>query len=702
MSAFDRSASIVSVAEAQQIIPQQLEKHEIEKDFPKGLLQSLIEKNYEKRKQAGQNLQRFLKDQYAVKKSNDIIEKFISFFNDVYLLSVDDIYRQAGLMAYSAIVSSLNIKDDSKFIENLVNPVLSCCRDNNTKVKYYAVETLYNIIKVCRQNVLFMFPYLFKNIVDLCTGTDRDVKKASKKLDSLLKTIVVECEANEYLFSSVKFMELIKEMATGIGIPYVQRMIVAWITVLDSIPEFNLFLYLPNFFEGVFLMLRNSDPKLKNEAIIFLKDFLGEIKNDMSNSTLNLGYIMETIVHMVKINDSVVKREAITWISELIEKGEKRIIKYFPQAIKASLECLSDKDQRINEKAEQTNSKLQEYCKFFPQETSSDSGFELMSIVEVLMAYIDHESIKTRIAALEWVIILQIKDPEALEPSMEILVSTLSSRLSDSEPMVVNSTLVILCNIARYKEFFDKVISSILYEVSTNQAFSPDNVKKTVKTLCQGLGVELVYRSISELLNIEKSTSFCQKIIEVLNDLLLIDADFEEIRERLKYCIELEDMRCVEFFETLYKAWRFSPGCTLTLTFLVQAYNLAYEIINTMAKSNIDADLLQQLARLVQLIDSPVFVHLRMQMLEHQRHPYLLKSLYAILMVLPPSRAYKTLQHRLKDVSALHKSLPVKMEDEVRRGACIRNEELIQLFNQANSPKKIVMQKSDSKYSDKE
>jgi hypothetical protein len=71
-------------------------------------------------------------------------------------------------------------------------------------------------------------------------------------------------------------------------------------------------------------------------------------------------------------------------------------------------------------------------------------------------------------------------------------------------------------------------------------------------------------------------------------------------------------------------------------------------------------------------------------------------------MVLPPSRAYKTLQHRLKDVSALHKSLPVKIEDELRRGVCIRNEELIQLFNQANSPKKIVMQKSDSKYSDKE
>ena len=227
MSNYERSASLLSIAEAQRIVPPQAEKHEIEKEFPKGLLQSLIERNYEKRKQAGHNLQRFIKEQYALRKSSEIIEKSIEFFSETYLKSLDDTYRQAGLMAFSAIASSLNIRDDAKYIENLLNSVLSCCRDNNTKVKYYAIEAIYNIVKICRQHVLFMFTTLFRTIVDLCTGIDKDVKKATKKLDSLLKTIVVECEANEQLFSSKQLMELIKEMANGTGIPHVQRMIVS-------------------------------------------------------------------------------------------------------------------------------------------------------------------------------------------------------------------------------------------------------------------------------------------------------------------------------------------------------------------------------------------------------------------------------------------------------------------------------------------
>lgn len=578
MSLYERSSSVLSISDAQRIVPVQAQKHEIEKEFPKGLLQSLLEKNYEKRKQAGHNLQKFLKEQYLIRKSNEIIEKSINFFNNVYLHSPEDSYRQAGLMAFSAISSSLNIRDDSEYMSDLINPVLSCCRDNNTKVKYYAVEALYNIVKVCRQNVLFMFPELFKSIIDLCTGIDKDVKKATKKLDGLLRTIVVECEANTKLFSSEKFMDLIKEMATGSGIPYVQRMLVAWLTVLDSIPDFNLFNFIPNFLQGLFLMLRSRDSKLHNDSLTFLKDLLVEIKNDLENPCLNIKFIMETLVNMIKLNDPYIKIEAISWISDLIDKGERLLIKHYPMATKAALECLSDPDPKIIEKAENTNNKLLGYCKFYS--TDIETEFEFISLVEVLMGYIEHQSIKTRIASLEWIVILQRKNPETLEPSIESLVNTLSSRLSDPEQVVVNNTLLILCKIAEYKQYFDKVISSILYEFSTNLNLPANKSGSIIKTLCQDLGIELVYHSIADLLYVETNKLFRKKLIEVLNDLLLTDEDFEEIREKLKYCIELEDKKCIAFFEGLYKAWCVNPGCTLTLTFLVQSYWLAYEMVS--------------------------------------------------------------------------------------------------------------------------
>ena len=64
-------------------------------------------------------------------------------------------------------------------------------------------------------------------------------------------------------------------------------------------------------------------------------------------------------------------------------------------------------------------------------------------------------------------------------------------------------------------------------------------------------------------------------------------------------------------------------------------------------------EIISQLARLVQLLESPIFTHLRMQVLEHSKHPYLLRALYGLLMMLPQSRAYTTLDNRLRAVAMM-------------------------------------------------
>ena len=63
--------------------------------------------------------------------------------------------------------------------------------------------------------------------------------------------------------------------------------------------------------------------------------------------------------------------------------------------------------------------------------------------------------------------------------------------------------------------------------------------------------------------------------------------------------------------------------------------------------------------KLVQLLESPIFVHLRLQLLDraHPQHEALMKSLYGLLMLLPQTTAYKTLYNRLTAVSSLHSAL---------------------------------------------
>ena len=55
----------------------------------------------------------------------------------------------------------------------------------------------------------------------------------------------------------------------------------------------------------------------------------------------------------------------------------------------------------------------------------------------------------------------------------------------------------------------------------------------------------------------------------------------------------------------------------------------------------------------VQLIESPIFIHLRLQLLEPKNYPFLVKSLYGLLMLLPQSPAFKSLKIRLESVSTL-------------------------------------------------
>lgn len=63
--------------------------------------------------------------------------------------------------------------------------------------------------------------------------------------------------------------------------------------------------------------------------------------------------------------------------------------------------------------------------------------------------------------------------------------------------------------------------------------------------------------------------------------------------------------------------------------------------------------MLLQIDKLVQLIESPIFTSLRLQLLEPQQNPFLFKCLYGMLMLLPQSSAFATLRNRLHAVNGL-------------------------------------------------
>lgn len=87
------------------------------------------------------------------------------------------------------------------------------------------------------------------------------------------------------------------------------------------------------------------------------------------------------------------------------------------------------------------------------------------------------------------------------------------------------------------------------------------------------------------------------------------------------------------------------------------------------AELEMTVNMLIQIDKLVQLLESPVFTckvcpymsskiltdmigkDLRLQLLEPEKYPYLYKCLYGVLMLLPQSSAFAALKNRLNSVS---------------------------------------------------
>jgi hypothetical protein len=70
---------------------------------------------------------------------------------------------------------------------------------------------------------------------------------------------------------------------------------------------------------------------------------------------------------------------------------------------------------------------------------------------------------------------------------------------------------------------------------------------------------------------------------------------------------------------------------------------------------------LMQIDKLVLLLESPIFVHLRLQLLdvESRYHAPLLKSIYGLLMCLPQGDAFRLLNDRLTTVCNLRENLGI-------------------------------------------
>uniref|UniRef100_A0A8C4RVB8 Protein VAC14 homolog n=1 Tax=Erpetoichthys calabaricus TaxID=27687 RepID=A0A8C4RVB8_ERPCA len=667
-----------------------------EKDFSPltpNIVRALNDKLYEKRKVAALEIEKLVRE-FVAQNNSTQIKHVIQILATEFALSQHPHSRKGGLIGLAACSIALG-KDSGLYLKELIEPVLACFNDSDSRLRYYACEALYNIVKVARGAVLPHFNVLFDGLSKLAADPDPNVKSGSELLDRLLKDIVTESNK----FDLVAFVPLLRERIYSNN-QYARQFIISWILVLESVPDINLLEYLPEILDGLFQILGDSSKEIRKMCEVVLGEFLKEIKK----SSPNVKFAEMANILVIHSND-LIQLTAMSWMREFIQLAGRVMLPYSSGILTAVLPCLSYDNHKKNTKeaASACNHSLMKLVtpeddveeamppSSVPDDSSCKSRevqdgdaertsvtLDLDGIVQVLDRHLHDPGtgMMTRIAVLKWLYHLYIKTPRKIFRHTDSLFPVLMKTLSDESDEVILKDLELLAEIASspagqteasessettdikselqvpgsakavkpgpksgdcspstpsMNSYFYKFMIKLLRRFSMERKLLDMRGAFIIRQLCLLLNAENIFHSMADILLKEEDLKFASTMLF-------------QLRNQLK---DLRTQESCALFCCLYRSWCHNPVATVSLCFLTQNYKHAYDLIQKFGDLEVTVDFLIEVDKLVQLIECPIFTYLRLQLLDVENNPYLIKALYGLLMLLPQSQAFQLLSHRL-------------------------------------------------------
>ncbi|KAK9063662.1 hypothetical protein SSX86_017533 [Deinandra increscens subsp. villosa] len=622
--------------------------------IPAAVLRNLSDKLYEKRKNAALEVEGIVK-QLTVAGDHDKITAVINLLVHEFTYSSQANHRKGGLIGLAAATVGLS-SEAAQHLEQIVPPVINSFSDQDSRVRYYACEALYNIAKVVRGDFIVFFNQIFDALCKLSADSDPNVQRAAHLLDRLVKDIVTESDQ----FSIEEFIPLLRERMNVLN-PYVRQFLVGWITVLDSVPDIDMLGFLPDFLDGLFNMLSDSSHEIRQQADSALSEFLQEIKNSpqilsfiykfltlavLLMKSVDYGRMAEILVLRASSPDEFTRWTAITWINEFVKLGGDQLVPYYADILGAILPCIADKEERIRVVARETNEELLA-IKAHPAE-----GFDVGAILSIVKRQLSSEYEATRIESLHWISTLLNRHRKEVLSFLNDIFDTLLKALSDPSDQVVLLVLEVHACIAEDQHNFHQLIVFLVHKFHIDKVLLEKRGALIIRRLCVLIDAERVYRELSTILEGEADLDFASTMVQALNLILLTSTELSDLRDLLKQ--SLVDAAGEDLFLSLYASWSHSSMAILSLCLLAQAYQHTSSVIQSLTEEDINVRFLIQLDKLINLLETPIFAYLRLQLLEPGRYIWLLKALYGLLMLLPQaclqSAAFKILRTRLKTV----------------------------------------------------
>lgn len=269
----------------------------------------------------------------------------------------------------------------------------------------------------------------------------------------------------------------------------------------------------------------------------------------------------------------------------------------------------------------------------------------------------------------------EVDEKSPLARKYNIDLTSLLRSSADASNEVISKVLSLAAHISEdnqdfFKDFIVKLIlyfetdgpeftkaPSIYNNGGGQPALSRSKVEFIIRKLCVSISSEKIFKTLSEVLVSFQDTNadFIGNIVVTLNNILLTTPELQDLRKKLKN-LDIYKSEDWVLFSSLFQSWCHNAPSAISLCLLTSNYELSFLIIKNLAELEVTFQLLTQLDILVQLLESHIFLKLRLQLLEPEKYPYLYKTLYGILMIMPQSSTYTTLSNRLSSLTMFTQS----------------------------------------------
>ena len=302
---------------------------------------------------------------------------------------------------------------------------------------------------------------------------------------------------------------------------------------------------------------------------------------------------------------------------------------------------------------------------FFKTKIEQKSCFENVIMKNIIDSQINETNINL---IFDWITLLY---KIHLFPTEEYLKNLIFIIPEINEINIIR-ILDILNKISSKKSF--NIIEIIIKKLNDNPEMIYTHGIIILKQLLKTIKIVNLFEEMANILLINNDIYFVMRMINLLNKFLIMEEEAEDIRNLLS---SEDKKKKKHLFEKLFTLWSFNPFCTLILVLLGNNFELGYFLILHISQMKLKAEDYIELGQVVQVFEISVFNNIRIKLLNANKYEYLIKTLYAILLLLPQGQAFDALNTRLRCLEIIS-SLDDDEEEE-------NEEDEISSFNESNS-----------------